>query len=316
MKFSLTTFMLAIILVANAQQDRQLSFYSFDGMSFNPAITGFEGYSGTMIYRNQWDKVENAPNTTLFNFQGNLNNIISNRLPGAVGVGLSFYNDVIGQMKQNNFKLNGAYHIKTPVGKFSAGFGLGFLQMVIDGEWIAPDTPVLFDPTISGLMNKVGESRFDLNFGLHYANRYGYVGFSTTHMSQSAFQQLSMESARHYYVLAGTSFGVGAGQRFKLKPSVLIKADGAIAIFDLNVRAEHALANNRSVWIGTTYRFSDGLGLMAGTSMGGLHLGYSFEWMTNPMKVWGRGSHEFMLRYEIFPAPKPITGTSCPHILY
>jgi len=38
-----------------AQSDKQLTHYMFDKMSFNPATTGFKGYSATAIYRGQWD---------------------------------------------------------------------------------------------------------------------------------------------------------------------------------------------------------------------------------------------------------------------
>jgi len=308
-----TFFLISASCFLFAQQDRQLTFYSFDGMSFNPAITGFKGYTGTMIYRNQWDKVENAPNTTLFNVQGNLDNII--HVPGAIGLGLSFNNDAIGSVRQNNLKLNGAYHIQTPIGKFSTGLGLGFLQMAIDGEWITPTDPIAMDPTISNLVNKVAETKFDFNGGLYYTNRLGYIGFSTTHLAEADYQQMSYTSQRHYYVLAGTHFNVGNNRQFELKPSVLIKADGATAVFDFNIRAEYDLMNSQTVWVGATYRFSDGAGLMAGMSLGDLSFGYALEFMTNRMKVWGSGSHELMIQYSIFPPAKKIIRTVCPHIL-
>src|SRR5690606_7738866 len=101
-----------------AQQDKQLTHYMFDRMSFNPAATGFKGYCGTIIYRNQWDRVQDAPNTTLLNLQANL--------PGQnLGVGLNFTNDAIGFQRNNTLTLNAAYHLNTVAGTLSGGIGVG-----------------------------------------------------------------------------------------------------------------------------------------------------------------------------------------------
>eukprot|EP01041_Mallomonas_annulata_P022148 gene22148-42381_t len=58
-------------------------------MSINPGSTGLDnGLSGTMVYRNQWDKVNGAPNSVLFNVEANAEPIYG-------GVGVSFYHDAI-----------------------------------------------------------------------------------------------------------------------------------------------------------------------------------------------------------------------------
>jgi type IX secretion system PorP/SprF family membrane protein len=301
-------------LSTQAQQDKQLTHFNFDRMSFNPAITGFKGYCGTIIYRNQWDRVQDAPNTTVLNFQGNLQNL--NTGPGNLGVGVSFANDAIGDFRSNTVNLNGAYHFKTPVGKFSAGIGLGIMQMAIDGEWVPPSVPIALDPTISNLANKISETQLDWNIGIHYSGKLGYVGFSATHMAQEAFSIMNYKSRRHYYFLAGTHIPLNLNRPVVLKPAVLLKADGSTMIFDLNLVAEHHFNPEQSVWLGATYRYADGISMMTGLNLGNLKFGYSFDWMTNPLKKWGHGSHELMLNYCLFPAPRPITKTNCPHILW
>jgi len=295
------------------QQDKQLTHFSFDRMSFNPAITGFKGYSGTLIYRNQWDKVQDAPNTTVFNLQGNLQNL--NTGPGNLGVGLSFSNDAIGDFRSNTANLNIAYHIKTSIGKFSFGTGIGGLQMAIDGDWVPPQVPVSLDPTLSSLVNKVSETQLDWNLGVHFTNKLGYVGLSTTHISQGQFAVMNYQSRRHYYLLAGTKFPLNWRRPVRIKPAVLIKSDGASMVFDLNLRVEHDFSLNRLLWLGATYRYSDGISMMAGIGVGNLKLGYSFDWMTNPLKKWGHGTHEMMLNYSVFPAPHAVTRFYHPHIL-
>ena len=114
-----------------AQQDKQLTHYMFDKMSFNPAATGFKGICGTIIYRNQWDRVQDAPNTTLLNVQANIPR-------QNLGVGLSFTNDAIGFQRNNTVTLNGAYHLKTSAGVLSAGIGIGIINIGFSPVWIPP----------------------------------------------------------------------------------------------------------------------------------------------------------------------------------
>ena len=111
-----------------AQQDKQFTHYMYDKMSFNPAATGFKGYCGTFIYRNQWDRVQDAPNTSLLNLQGN----IPRR---NLGLGLSFTNDAIGFQRNNSVSINAAHHLRTSAGILSAGIGLGIINIGFSAVW-------------------------------------------------------------------------------------------------------------------------------------------------------------------------------------
>ena len=83
------------------QQDKLLTHFMYDRMSINPGETGLdEGICATSIYRNQWDKVNGAPNSAVLNVAANMNRFF----PG--GLGLSFYHDAIGFSRQNNLLLN------------------------------------------------------------------------------------------------------------------------------------------------------------------------------------------------------------------
>ena len=75
----------------------------YDKMSINPGKTGIDmnnSICATSIYRNQWDKVDGAPNSAILNIEGNMNRFF----PG--GLGLNFYHDAIGFNRQNNLMLN------------------------------------------------------------------------------------------------------------------------------------------------------------------------------------------------------------------
>jgi len=296
-----------------AQQDKQFTHFSFDKMSFNPAATGFKGVCGTFIYRNQWDRVQDAPNTSLLNLQGNLQEINT-------GVGISLANDAIGFQRNNSAIINGAYHWNTGYGVLSGGIGLGIINVGFSPDWIPPQT--YQDPL---LPNPISGTAFDLNAGLmwHGQDYPYYVGVSSTHLAPQTLDNINFTVARHYYVLAGYDFRVGTSRQIDIQPSFLLKADGATAIFDLNVNANIWMNSYSYAWGGFTYRLQDAIALSAGwafapkqlPNVSMMKIGYSFDIMTNPLKTYGKGTHELMLNFCIFPPKKPITRFGNPHIL-
>lgn len=300
-------------LLSFAQQDKQLTHYIFDKMSFNPAATGFRGYCGTFIYRNQWDRVQDAPNTTLINLQASFPDQNS-------GLGISFSNDAIGFQRNNNLTINLSRHIRTNVGILSAGVGLGFINVGFSPKWIPPQS--IIDPYIPEAVAGTG---FDMNLGLYWHGTTApyYVAFSTTHLAPPTLKNINFKVARHYYVLAGYNYKLNLNRLVNLKPSVLIKSDGATAIFDLNIRSDIWLNNFSYLWGGFSYRMADAIALSLGyafspnalPNLSMMKIGYSFDIMTNPLNTYGKGTHELMLNFCIFPRAHGITKFGNPFIL-
>ncbi len=316
--------------VSFAQQDKQFTHYNFDRMSFNPAATGFKGYCGTLIYRNQWDRVQDAPNTTLFNAQGNFPK-------QNLGLGLSFTNDAIGFQRNNTVTLNAAYHVPpTPYGVLSVGLGLGIVNVGFSPNWIPPQTM-----NDANLPTNTSGTGFDANFGLYWhgaGNKY-YVGLSMTHLTGGtlsmdgdplfggSLNSVSYSVARHYYVLGGYDFDLtavtGLNTQIDLKPSILIKSDGSTSVFDFNLLADVYLSTSAYFWGGLSYRMSDAIAVMAGfafapnnePSKNWAKIGYSFDIMTNPLNAYGKGTHELMLNYCMFPPPPVVPRHGNPFIL-
>jgi hypothetical protein len=57
-----------------AQQEKLLTHFIYDKMTINPGSTGMdEGICATTMYRNQWDKVNGAPNSAVLNIEANMN---------------------------------------------------------------------------------------------------------------------------------------------------------------------------------------------------------------------------------------------------
>lgn len=309
---------LSIVSIAVAQQDKQYTHYMFDRLSFNPATSGFKGYCGTIIYRNQWDRVQDAPNSTLLNLQANIPKISS-------GVGLSFTNDAIGFQRNNLVQASYARHFPTSYGILSAGASIGIINVGFSPIWVPPTNA--FDANLPGT---TAGTTFDANLGLywHATGDYPYyVGLSMTHVPGLSINAVSYSVARHYYIMAGYDFDlgtqIGSANTFLLKPSVLVKADGATTIFDINLMAEYYLNTAAYLWAGVSYRMSDGIPLMLGYAFAPgnlpnknwMKIGYSFDIMTNPLNTYGKGTHELMLNYCIFPPPPVVPKHGNPFIL-
>ncbi len=310
------TFLLIGSLFLNlcfSQQDKQLTHYMFDKMSFNPAATGFGGYCGTFIYRNQWDRVQDAPNTSVLNFQANLP---SNNL----GLGLSLTNDAIGFQRNNTIILNGAYHFATNAGTLSGGLGIGLINVGFSPNWIPPVT--LLDPALPAATSGTG---LDMNLGIYWrsSKRPYYVGISTTHLAPPTLSAVNFSVARHYYLMGGYTYRLNLNRKVELKPSVIIKTDGTKTIFDLNITGDLWMNNSTYLWAGMTYRLQDAIAFNAGfarspannvkTNM--MKIGYSFDIITNPLRYYAKGTHELMVNFCVFPARKIIPRTSNPFIL-
>ncbi|MCG8574958.1 MAG: PorP/SprF family type IX secretion system membrane protein [Flavobacteriales bacterium] len=304
------------INVSLAQQDKQFTHYLFDRMSFNPATTGFKGYCGTLMYRNQWDRVQDAPNSTMLNLQANLPK-------QNMGVGLSFVNDAIGFQRSNTLSLNWAYHYPTAYGVLSGGASLGLINVGFSPKWIPPQTEA-----DANLPTATSGTTFDMNLGLYFHGTQGYyVGLSMTHLPALGLQKVNYSVARHYYVVAGYDFPLSQkmnwARKVDLKPSLLIKADGATAIFDVNIMADFWLNSYSYLYAGVSYRMADAIPLMVGygfspsnkPSENFLKFGYSFDIMTNPLNTYGKGTHELFVNYCMFPPPPVIPRHGNPFIL-
>ena len=335
-KVLLFTLSYLAVSVSVAQSDKQLTHYMFDGMSFNPAMTGFKGYCATAIYRGQWDKVENAPNTMLVNAQASLPNVgVGN---GGSGVGISFMNDVIGLGVEREITLNYSFHLEVPnKGHLSAGLGLGIENIGFDPKWNGPTTGWGNSALDATLPTGASGTGLDVNFGLHWTGKDEkyYVGLSATHLTQPTLKNVNFTKARHYYVMGGYNISndddfayfLPAGMR--ITPSVLFKTDAVAGILDFNIMMNQWMGNgDKGFYAGLTYRHTDAFAILLGLQMkmytmssklnaGGndsgslaqigrasepdvLKVGYSYDVMTGPLSEYGFGSHELVLNYCMF----------------
>ncbi|NBX81142.1 MAG: type IX secretion system membrane protein PorP/SprF [Flavobacteriales bacterium] len=295
--------MMLICFGLKAQQDKLITHFIYDKMSINPGKTGIDLYNGicaTSIYRNQWDKINGAPNSAVLNIEANL----TKYFPG--GVGIAFYHDAIGFARQNNVLLNYSYPIQIGrAGVLGIGVGLGIMNYGLNPDWVPPTNNP--DPTLP-----VGfaATSFDANFGLYFNGKDFYGGISSTHLSASLLQQSvagfsqSYQTARHYYIMGGKRFKkIGPGD---IDAQVLLRTEFVKFSADINARYILDLPGKKQIYGGFTYRTSDAVALMVGyTPIPKMTVGYSYDLTINKLSSISRGSHELVVKYCYYLPPPP-----------
>lgn len=290
-----------------AQQDKLITHFIYDKMSINPGETGMDdGICATTIYRNQWDKVNGAPNSAILNIEANMNRFF----PG--GLGISFFHDAIGFSRQNNVLLNYSYPLQVAnAGILGIGIGVGIINYGMSPVWVPPTTSI-----DNSLPVGFAATNLDVNFGLYWKgiNDY-YAGLSSTHLSQSVLTQtvgtISQEyqTARHYYIMGKKFRNVAGGD---IDAQVLMRTDLVKFSADLNVR----YLWKGIAYGGLTYRTVDAIGLMLGwMPIKNMTVGYSYDITTNKLASVSRGSHEILLKYCYFLPPIPVTKSNHPRWL-
>jgi type IX secretion system PorP/SprF family membrane protein len=279
-----------------AQQDKVITNFMFDKMSINPGKTGVDMYNSicaTSIYRNQWDKVNGAPNSAVLNIEANLTRFFKG------GVGLAFYHDAIGFSRQNNLLLNYSYPIKiSNIGVLGLGLGIGIINYGIDPTWVPPSN--IPDPSLP-----VGfaATNLDANFGAYFQGKDFYAGLSSTHLSESLLEKSvagagldqNYQTARHYYLMGGKTFNDVLNG--KIDAQILLRTDLIKYSFDINTRYFFTI-NNNELYGGLTYRNSDAIGVLLGFSpIDKFTVGYSYDITVNKLVSVSRGSHEIVLKY-------------------
>jgi type IX secretion system PorP/SprF family membrane protein len=300
----LTAITVCLITKNYAQQDRLISHFMYDKMSVNPGETGIEdGICATAIYRNQWDKVNGAPNSAVFNLAGNTARW------AFVNLGLSFYHDAIGFNRQNSLVLNIGYPIRIGnAGVLQPGIGVGMINMSYSPSWVPPTTA--FD---NSLPVGFGATGFDLNFGLYWKGTQDYyVGISSTHLPATSLSKkigtntYDYRSARHYYLMGGKKFVGLIGQNGDLDAQLIVQTDFIKTSATINARYIY----RNMLYGGLAYRLSDAVGIMVGwVPFRNFTVGYNYDITINRFASISRGSHEILLKY-CYMIPPPKTSKS------
>jgi type IX secretion system PorP/SprF family membrane protein len=293
----LSAFVMLSLTKTFAQQDKLLTHFIYDKMSLNPGATGIEvdGICATSVYRNQWDRVDGAPNSAVLNVEANM----SRFMPG--GLGISFFHDAIGFNRQNTALLNYSYPLINSNGnKLGVGLGLGLMNLGMSPVWVPPTTNV-----DNSLPTGFSGNGLDFNFGVYYKSNLGfYAGLSSTHLNAARLNnKLSQTSQtfgvnRHYYLMGGYKKELGQNG---VDVQLLVRSILSQTSVDVNARFMY----RQMGYAGLSFRNADALSVMLGYNIkSGFLIGYAYDFTINKLSSVSKGSHEIVLKY-CRPIPVP-----------
>ncbi len=271
------------------QQEAMFTQYMFNGLAINPAYAGsHESLSATLLFRDQWTGLPQAPSTQTFSIHSPVKN-------AKIALGLQFIHDKLAIFEQYGVNGSYAYRIFTAKGTLSLGLQFGFTSYQAKLSDLVPQDPS--DPVFQGNVRKTMP-----NFGAgvyYYTDRF-YIGLSAPQLVTNSLSNDIVEidadarQARHYFLTAGHVFDLS--HNVKLKPNVLIKAvAGAPIQMDLNAN----VLFSDVLWLGLSWRsLSDIDALIELQLTDQLLMGYSYDFAsTTDLSRVNSGSHELMLNY-------------------
>lgn len=281
---------IAVLLLAfqvHGQQDPQYTQYMYNMNIINPAYAGSrEGLSFGLLYRNQWSKIDGAPETgTFFGHSPVGNNL---------GLGLSVIADQLGPVTETNTYIDFSYTLKLG-GEHRLAFGLKAGATFHDIGLAGID---LIDPGDPFFQN-INETTPNIGAGIfYYTNKY-YLSFSVPNMLASVHldangNKIGSET-QHYFLTGGYVFDLSPNT--ELKPSFMVKsAFDAPTSFDINLNARFF----KKFEIGASYRFDDSFsGLVNFAISPAVRIGYAYDAVSSDIKAFAPASHEVMLLFDL-----------------
>lgn len=203
-----------------AQQLPQYTYFTYNYMNYNPAVTGSTPCLETkMGYRMQWADFNGAPRTYFVN----VHNKFGLRRYNFHGIGAQVEADNAGPFGYTSLIVNYAYHLKLTKGyTLSSGFGVGFSQYRFSYTGISmPD--MMNDPVINA---SVGQIVFPVvNFGLWLYKKDRFFGFSIRQLTAPKIKKLpDTHLERHYTFAYGRA--IQMADDFVFKPAFLLNYVG------------------------------------------------------------------------------------------
>nr|WP_297306612.1 type IX secretion system membrane protein PorP/SprF [uncultured Flavobacterium sp.] len=283
--------------VGFAQQEAQFTQYMYNTSTINPAYAGSRG--GLTLfgqYRSQWVGLEGAPKTTSLTLNAPINY-------SKLGYGVSFISDKLGAMSDNTIAVDLSYTIDV---SYDYKLALG---VKVSGNFLNVDYDKLtiYDPT-EGTSNITNQFTPNIGAGAYLYSDKTYFGLSVPYFLEQDRNgdnnYATMKQTMHIYAMAGHVFDISP--EFKLKPALLAKVIQN-APLQLDISANALISNKLT--LGASYRLSSAFSALAGFQLSDqVFIGYSYDSEVTKLANYNNGSHEILLRFELFNKYKRLTS--------
>ncbi len=280
------------IMSIYGQQDPHYTQYMYNTMSVNPAYAGSLGHTViNALGRMQWMDIPGAPRTQTLSYETPID---FSRL----GLGVNIVNDKIGPSQETSLDLNLSYAIQiSETGKLAMGLKLGGRLFNVD--WSKSIVKHPKDRLLVPINNKILPT---IGAGIYYYTSDWYIGLSTPnflrtdHYDDNTNQGVVSEERMHFFLIGGKVFQLS--DQIKLKPAFLFKGvKGAPISMDLSLNLHY----NSKLITGVSWRWKDTISTLIGFQITKqIQLGYAYDLSTSNYRSYNSGTHEIMLRYELF----------------
>ncbi|MVX37271.1 MULTISPECIES: type IX secretion system membrane protein PorP/SprF [Myroides] len=286
---------LGCVSTANAQQDPQYTQYMYNTGAINPAYVGSKSNLSIFgLYRTQWVGMEGAPKTAHVSVSTPLGE-------SGLGLGVNFVNDRLGAMDENNISVDLSYTIDLSY-DYKLAFGLKGTANLLSVDY---QKLRIFDPS-DGVSQENINNKFNPNIGagVYVYSDKAYFGLSVPKFLQvdryndnyDSQEVVTMREKMHFYLMGGYVFDLS--DNLKFKPAFLAKAIQG-APLQVDVSANFLIAEKFT--LGAAYRWDAALSALAGFQVNdNLFVGYSYDAETTALRHYNSGSHEIVLRFDIF----------------
>lgn len=295
-KFIYLIGLLFIVSVSKAQQDPQYTQYMQNTLSVNPAYAGSKEHTVINILgRSQWVGVDGAPRTLTLSYDTPLGY-------SGVGLGVNLVSDQLGPSSETYLDANVSYTIRTS-NEGNLAFGLKLGGRLFNIDW----SKGVFRDGQDRLLNTNINNRFlpTLGAGVFFYKEKWYLGgavpnFIRTDHYDDVLNGGDVAAERlHFFFIGGYVFDLNETTKFK--PTVFSKVVNG-APLSLDVSANFLF--NEKFRIGAAWRWGDALSALLGLQVNdNLQIGYAYDLTSSDLANYNSGTHELMLRYEIFKEP-------------
>ncbi|MEI6747801.1 MAG: type IX secretion system membrane protein PorP/SprF [Bacteroidales bacterium] len=281
------------LTVVYSQQQPQFTHNMFNKAYTNPGFFGItNAICATGIIRQQWvgfkdaDGNKVAPETVLVAIDAPIKFLRG-------GVGLNIAQDQYGFFKDVTIRLGYSYHRTMGEGKLGIGLNVDFLNKSLEFSKLKA---VEEGDNFLNSQSSNGVIITDLGVGAFLQLPGFYAGFSALQLLQSK-RDLggagvgTFNLKRHYYLTSGYDLTFPSNPSYIITPSIFIKSDGVSVQYDFNGLVKY----NNKIWGGVTYRLNDAFGILIGTVVKEVNIGYAYDIPTS--MLGSAGSHEIMVKY-------------------
>lgn len=286
---------LSAFVDVEAQQDPHYTQYMYNMNVINPAYAGSkENLSFGLLYRQQWEGIEDAPRT--FTFSGH------SPAGKNVGLGLSMIADEIGPVKEQNVYGDFSYTLNLG-GEHRLALGLKAGATFQKIGLFSDINGTLPDPGDEAFSENSSNTYFNIGTGFFYYTNNYYIALSVPNMLKSKHLNVRRdgqerhygEETQHYFLTGGYVFQLT--DNIKFKPFTMIKsAFDAPVSFDVSTN----FLFNEKFEVGATYRLDDSFGGMVNYAITpSLRIGYAYDRIISDLKTTTPASHEVILLFDL-----------------